>query len=66
MKFERTSDSHQHSLETLNQLFLYSDFMYSIATLVDLGCGFGDDLKWWATRTTDDEPPVPLNKNVPA
>jgi SAM-dependent methyltransferase len=61
MKFQTTSDSHNHSLETLNQLFLYSDFMYSISTLVDLGCGLGNDLKWWATRTTDDEPPVPLN-----
>jgi len=61
MRFEKTTDSHQHSLETLDQLFLYSDFMYSITSLVDLGCGLGDDLKWWATRTTTDEPPVPLN-----
>jgi SAM-dependent methyltransferase len=61
MKFEKTTDSHQHSLETLNQLFLYSDFMYSISTVVDLGCGLGDDLQWWATRTTIDEPPVPLD-----
>jgi ubiquinone/menaquinone biosynthesis C-methylase UbiE len=61
MKFQTTADSHKHSLETLNQLFLYSDFMYSITTLVDLGCGLGDDLKWWATRTTNDEPPIPLN-----
>jgi SAM-dependent methyltransferase len=61
MRFEKTTDSHQHSLETLEQLFQYSDFMYSIASLVDLGCGRGDDLKWWATRTTIDEPPVPLN-----
>jgi ubiquinone/menaquinone biosynthesis C-methylase UbiE len=61
MRFEKTTDSHQHSLETLDQLFQYSDFMYSIVSLVDLGCGPGDDLKWWATRTTTDEPPVPLN-----
>jgi ubiquinone/menaquinone biosynthesis C-methylase UbiE len=61
MKFQTTSDSHNHSLDVLNQLQKYDDFMYSIATLVDLGCGTGDDLKWWATRTTTDEPPVPLN-----
>jgi ubiquinone/menaquinone biosynthesis C-methylase UbiE len=35
--------------------------MYSISTVVDLGCGLGDDLQWWATRTTNDEPPVPLD-----
>jgi ubiquinone/menaquinone biosynthesis C-methylase UbiE len=61
MKFETTADSHQHSLATLNQLFEYDDFMYSISSVVDLGCGLGDDLKWWATRTTRDETPVPLN-----
>ena len=61
MKFEKTEDSHNHSLETLNQLYEYDDFMLSISTVVDLGCGLGDDLKWWATRTTRDEAPLPLN-----
>ena len=59
-KFKTTTDSHAHSLETLNQLYEYDDFMYSIKTVVDLGCGPGDDIKWWATRTTRDEYPQPL------
>ena len=60
MKFEKTTDSHAHSLETLNQLYEYDDFMFSIKTVVDLGCGSGDDLEWWATRTTRDESQTPL------
>lgn len=49
------------STEILNQLYEYDDFMQSIATLVDLGCGTGQDLEWWATRTTRDDDPEPLN-----
>ena len=59
--FTHPGDSHQHSLETLNQLFEYDDFMLSIRTMVDLGCGTGDDLVWWATRETRDDVPEPLN-----
>lgn len=61
MKFQKTTDSHNHSLETLNQLYEYDDFMFSIKTVVDLGCGSGDDLAWWATRTTRDEAAMPLD-----
>jgi SAM-dependent methyltransferase len=61
MKFAHPGDSHKHSLSTLNQLFEYDDFMLSIRTVIDLGCGIGDDLEWWATRTTRDENPEPLN-----
>ena len=60
MKFVKTTDSHAHSLQTLNQLYEYDDFMFSIKTVVDLGCGSGDDLEWWATRTTRDENQMPL------
>lgn len=35
--------------------------MASIRTLVDMGCGEGLDLEWWATRTTRDEARTPLN-----
>ena len=59
--FAHPGDSHQHSLETLNQLYEYDDFMLSLRTVVDLGCGSGDDLAWWATRTTRDDTPQPLN-----
>jgi SAM-dependent methyltransferase len=61
MKFVHPGDSHSHSVETLNQLYEYDDFMASIKTVLDLGCGSGDDLVWWATRTTRDEIATPLN-----
>jgi hypothetical protein len=47
--------------DTLNTLQEYDEFMESIATLVDLGCGSGEDLEWWATRTTREDNPKPLN-----
>ena len=50
-----------HSQRIQNQLYQYDDFMASIKTLVDLGCGTGQDLEWWATATTRDETPEPLN-----
>ena len=49
------------SLGILNALYEYDDFMSSVETLADLGCGTGEDLKWWATRTTRDDAPIPLN-----
>jgi SAM-dependent methyltransferase len=51
----------RHSIETLNLLYEYDDFMYSIQSLIDLGCGMGQDLEWWATRTTRDDNPKPLH-----
>lgn len=59
--FRNQEESHAHSLETLNTLYEYDDFMMSIETMVDLGCGSGQDLEWWATRTTRDDDPVPLD-----
>jgi SAM-dependent methyltransferase len=59
--FRNEDESHQHSLQTLNQLYEYDDFMLSIRSVVDLGCGSGRDLEWWATRTTRDEHSMPLN-----
>ena len=61
MIFRNDTERHQHSLQTLNALAEYDDFMESIGSLVDLGCGTGEDLEWWATKTTRDEVPVPLN-----
>ena len=63
MTFSHPGDSHQHSLETLNLLYEYDDFMLSIRTIIDMGCGDGDDLVWWATRTTRDDTKMPLNIN---
>ena len=59
--FTSPENSHQHSIETLNCLYEYDDFMSSINTMVDMGCGAGLDLEWWATRTTRDESKIPLN-----
>lgn len=61
MFFRNPEASHAHSLQTLNWLYEHDDFMASIGTLVDLGCGPGLDLEWWATRTTRDDNPEPLN-----
>lgn len=61
-QFSSEKDSHQHSLELLNLLQSYDTFMESIDTVAVLGCGKeGLDLEWWATRTTRDDDPVPLN-----
>ena len=61
MTFRNAEESHAHSLQTLNMLYEYDDFMASIDTMVDLGCGTGMDLEWWATRTTREDVPKPLN-----
>lgn len=61
MTFAHPGDSHKHSLKVLQQLYEHDDFMASIKTVLDLGCGTGEDLEWWATRTTRDEVPQPLN-----
>lgn len=54
-------ESHAHSRQTLDLLFEFDDFMQSIDIMADIGCGAGLDLEWWATRTTRDESPRPLN-----
>ena len=61
IQFSSPELGHQHSLETLNGLYEYDDFMQSITNVVDMGCGAGYDLEWWATRTTRDESARPLN-----
>ena len=61
MIFSDANASHDHSLQTLNLLYEYDDFMASIGTVCDMGCGEGLDLAWWATRTTRDDDPQPLN-----
>lgn len=50
---------------TLDLLEQYSTFMESIDSLADMGCGNGQDLAWWATRTVldDDDKEIPLNIN---
>lgn len=49
------------SMKILDSLYQYDDFMESVQTVVDIGCGDGHDLVWWATATTRDDDPQPLN-----
>lgn len=58
MNFDSDIASHYHSLETLDVLETYSDFMKSVDTVADMGCGNGLDLEWWATRTDEDGRPL--------
>lgn len=59
--FSSSQESHQHSLEVLNQLYDHDDFMDSISSIADMGCGAGHDIIWWAKLQTRDE--VPVNHN---
>lgn len=59
--FRNPEESHHHSLQVLDEMYSHADFMESIGTLIDMGCGSGLDLEWWATRTTQEDNPRPLN-----
>lgn len=59
--FSNPESSHAHSRIVLDQLYRHADFMESVGSMIDLGCGTGLDLEWWATLTTQSENPVPLN-----
>lgn len=59
--FRNHEQSHEHSLQTLNCLYEFDDFMSSVSTVIDMGCGHGLDMEWWATRTTRDSIARPLN-----
>ena len=63
LAFGSEEESHNHALETLEELAKYQDFMRSIDTLCDMGCGTGRDLEWWATQTIldDSDNPIPLD-----
>ncbi len=61
MMFSDSVSSHAHSLTILQSLYEYDDFMESIGTMCDMGCGSGLDIEWWATRTTRDEDQRPLD-----
>jgi SAM-dependent methyltransferase len=61
MTFSVPEQNTRPSLDILNALQEYDEFMESIGTLVDIGCGSGADIEWWATRTTREEVPKPLD-----
>jgi SAM-dependent methyltransferase len=49
------------SLKILNQLREYDSFLDSLKIIADMGCGTGEDIHWWATLETRDDPPKPYN-----
>jgi SAM-dependent methyltransferase len=53
----------RHSLKILNQLREYDSFLESLRTIADVGCGTGEDITWWATLESRDDPPMPYNYN---
>jgi SAM-dependent methyltransferase len=57
----KIQNSGRPSLQIINALYEHDDFMESIQTMVDLGCGSGEDLAWWASATTREDSPRPLN-----
>lgn len=61
ISFGSPAASHAHSLQTLDTLYQFDDFMQTIQSVADMGCGTGLDMQWWATRTTRDPDPRPLN-----
>ena len=53
----------RHSLKILNQIREYDSFLDSLKTIADMGCGAGEDIAWFATLETRDDPPRPYNYN---
>jgi SAM-dependent methyltransferase len=67
MDFLQNNDSasRSHSLNMLWGLSTFGEFMESISTVLDVGCGTGHDALWWATATDGaEESPQPLNIQV--
>lgn len=51
----------RNSLRILNELREYDSFLDGLTKIVDMGCGTGEDIEWWSTLETRDDPPVPYN-----
>lgn len=47
-QFNNPLHSHQHSLEVLNLINQYDEFMESVTSIADFGCGAGYDINWWS------------------
>jgi hypothetical protein len=45
----------------LNQLRNYDTFLDNLKVVADMGCGTGEDITWFATLETRDDPPEPYN-----
>ena len=50
--FASPEESHEHSLETLKSFEQHLEFVESISTVCDIGCGSQQlDINYWATLT---------------
>ena len=59
MGFKNALDSHAHSKKILDLIHGYDSFLDSLSVIADFGCGHGEDVRWWATLMTRDDPPEP-------
>ena len=46
--FPNDQASHEHSLQTLKLIGQYESYLHNVKTIYDMGCGSGEDAKWWA------------------
>jgi SAM-dependent methyltransferase len=53
----------RHALSILKTIQQYDSFLESLKNIVDMGCGTGEDITWWATLENYDDPPEPYNFN---
>lgn len=51
----------RHSLGILETIQQYDTFLESLKHIAIMGCGSGEDVVWWATLLTNDNPPQPYN-----
>lgn len=64
-QFRNAYHSHEHSVyQVLNLIYGYDDFLESIASVADMGCGSGLDCQWWAQLENSQDPPEPYNYRV--
>jgi hypothetical protein len=57
-QFNNPSQSHAHAMEVIQLINQYEDFMDSVTSIADFGCGAGLDIDWWSKaeyiETTED------------
>lgn len=63
--FDSDSNSHKHSLRTLNHISKYEDYLFGVRTIYDMGSGSGLDANWWARlHYKSNDKLIPFNFNV--
>ena len=59
--FKSPEQSHEHSMEVLSLIYDHDDFMESLTSIADVGCGHGQDIFWWSMVQNREESPTPYN-----